>query len=178
MQKVTISDSNAGATIYYTTNGSFPNVTSNVYSGPVMVSASETLTAIAIAPGYALSWAASAQYYIGTTAVSLLYTAAGSGVYGFSGDGGPATLAQLDSPAWVARDSAGNLYISDQSNHVVRKVAAGTGIISTIAGTGKIGTSGMAAPQPARSSSCRARWHWIRTATCLSVIAAADWCGS
>ena len=44
MQKVTISDSNAGATIYYTTNGSFPNVTSNVYSGPVMVSASETLT--------------------------------------------------------------------------------------------------------------------------------------
>ena len=121
-------------------------MTSNVYSGPVMVSASETLAAIAVAPGYAQSWAASAQYYIGTTAVSLLYPAAGSGVAGYSGDGGPATLAQLDSPDWVARDSAGNLYLSDQSNHVVREVAAGTGTISTIAGTGKIGSSGDGGP--------------------------------
>ncbi len=145
-QKVTISDSNAGATIYYTTNGSLPNVTSNVYRGPVTVSSSETLTAIAIAPGYALSLAASAQYYIGTAAVSSLYTAAGSGLDGYSGDGGPATLAQLDSPVWVARDTAGNLYISDQSNHVVREVAAGTGNISTIAGTGKIGSSGDGGP--------------------------------
>ncbi len=145
-QKVTISDSNAGATIYYTTNGSLPTLDSNVYSGPVTVSSSETLVAIAIAPGYAPSTPASAQYYIGTAAVSLLYTAAGSGVDGFSGDGGPATLAQLYSPTWVARDSAGNLYISDQGNHVVREVAAGTGTIRTIAGTGKIGSSGDGGP--------------------------------
>jgi sugar lactone lactonase YvrE len=145
-QKVTITDPNAGATIYYTTNGSLPNVASNVYSGPVTVSSSATLAAIAIAPGYAPSLGTSAQYYIGTTPVSLLYTVAGSGVYGFSGDGGPATLAQLNSPAWVARDSAGNLYISDQGNHVVREVAAGTGTIRTIAGTGKIGSSGDGGP--------------------------------
>jgi sugar lactone lactonase YvrE len=145
-QKVTISDSNAGATIYYTTNGSLPNVTSNVYSGPITVSASETLAAMAVAPGYAPSLATFAQYYIGSTPVSLLYTAAGSGSYGYSGDGGPETLAQLNSPTWVARDSAGNLYISDQGNHVVREVAAGTGVISTIAGTGKIGSSGDGGP--------------------------------
>ncbi len=145
-QKVTISDSNAGATIYYTTNGSPPNLTSNVYSAPVTVSSSENLLAIAIASGYAPSSLASAQYYIGTAAVSLLYTAAGSGSDGYSGDGGPATLAQLDFPAWVARDSAGNLYISDQNNHVVREVAAGTGTISTIAGTGKFGISGDGGP--------------------------------
>jgi sugar lactone lactonase YvrE len=145
-QKVTISDSNAAATIYYTTNGSVPNLTSNVYSGPVTVSSSETLTAIAIASGYSPSLATSAQYYISTAAVSLLYTAVGSGLAGYSGDGGPATLAQLDSPDWVARDSAGNLYLSDQSNHVVREVAAGTGTISTIAGTGKIGSSGDGGP--------------------------------
>ncbi len=145
-QKVTISDSNAAATIYYTTNGSLPNVTSNVYSGPITVSASETLAAMAVAPGYAPSLATFAQYYIGSTPVSLLYTAAGSGSYGYSGDGGPATLAQLNSPTWVARDSTGNLYISDQGNHVVREVAAGTRVISTIAGTGKIGSSGDGGP--------------------------------
>ncbi len=145
-QKVTISDSNAGATIYYTTNGSYPNVGSNVYSGPITVSSSETLVVIAMAPGFAPSLAASDQYYIGTAPVSLLYTVAGSGLFGYSGNGGPATLAQLDNPTWVARDSAGNLYISDQTNHVVREVAAGTGTISTIAGTGKIGSSGDGGP--------------------------------
>ena len=50
---------------------------------------------------------------------------------GFSGDGGSATAPQLDSPRGVAVDAAGNLYIAACGNHRVRRVDAGTGIITT-----------------------------------------------
>ena len=56
--------------------------------------------------------------------------------YGFSGDGGPATQAQLNSPYDVAVDDAGNLYIADRENQRIRKVDS-TGTITTIAGTGE-----------------------------------------
>ncbi len=58
---------------------------------------------------------------------------AGTGMSGFSGDGGPATQALLNSPRGVSIDQAGNIYISDTDNHRIRRVTAG--IISTIAGT-------------------------------------------
>lgn len=63
-------------------------------------------------------------------------TVAGNGNQTFSGDGGPATAAGLDSPDGVAVDSAFNIYIGDTHNQRVRMVAAATGIITTIAGTG------------------------------------------
>jgi sugar lactone lactonase YvrE len=66
-------------------------------------------------------------------------TVAGTGEPGFSGDGGPATKAQLDFPAGVAVDGDGNLYISDENNRRIRKVDK-DGIITTFAGTGKCGT--------------------------------------
>ena len=62
-------------------------------------------------------------------------TVAGTGVTGFSGDGGAATSAQLSSPIAMAFDSAGNMYIADYSNHAIRKVDTG-GTITTVAGTG------------------------------------------
>jgi hypothetical protein len=62
-------------------------------------------------------------------------TVAGTGQDGFGGDGGPAEAAQLNCPAAVAVDSAGCLYIGDQYNHRIRKVAA-DGTLSTVAGTG------------------------------------------
>ncbi|WP_187142987.1 Ig-like domain repeat protein [Terriglobus albidus] len=71
----------------------------------------------------------------------LLTTAAGTGEQGFDGDGGAATQATLDSPAGVAIDASGNLYISDTKNQRIRKVSS-NGIISTIAGTGTAGFSG------------------------------------
>lgn len=63
-------------------------------------------------------------------------TVAGNGSQTYSGDGGLATAAGLDSPSGVAVDSALSLYIGDTHNKRVRMVAAATGIITTIAGTG------------------------------------------
>lgn len=62
-------------------------------------------------------------------------TVAGSGnPGGYSGDGGPATGAKLYAPYGLLLDDSGNLFIADSGNHVIRKVDAGTGIISTVAG--------------------------------------------
>ncbi len=61
-QTVTISDTTAGATIYYTTDGTAPTTSSTLYTGAIAVSSSETLEAIAVAPGYSTSAAASATY--------------------------------------------------------------------------------------------------------------------
>ncbi len=74
--------------------------------------------------------------------------AGGSDVFGFSGDGGAATLAQLNFPWGVAVDDTGNLYIADTDNNRVREVAA-NGIISTLAGTGIAGSNGDNGPAAA-----------------------------
>jgi N-acetylneuraminic acid mutarotase len=63
-QIVSISDTTPGAVIYYTTDGTSPNASSSVYSSPIVVSASETLEAIATASGYATSAVASATYTV------------------------------------------------------------------------------------------------------------------
>ena len=75
------------------------------------------------------------------TTAGIISTIAGTGVAGYSGDGGNAIDAQLDGPFGVALDSQGALYISDRINNRVRKVTA-DGIISTVAGTGVDGYSG------------------------------------
>ena len=68
-------------------------------------------------------------------------TIGGNGVLSYSGDGGPATSAQLNTPQAVAVDSSGNFYIADTFNNVVRKVST-AGIITTIAGNGTAGYGG------------------------------------
>lgn len=68
-------------------------------------------------------------------------TVAGTGTSGFSGDGGPAASAMLNSPSAVAVDSAGNLYIADTSNSRIRRVDSNR-IIATIAGNGQFNYSG------------------------------------
>ncbi|MDR4496277.1 MAG: hypothetical protein R3B74_18040 [Nitrospirales bacterium] len=65
-----------------------------------------------------------------------------TGTRGFSGDGGPATAAQLNVPHALVIDRSGNLFIADQGNFRIRRVDARTGIISTVVGNGKFGFSG------------------------------------
>ena len=72
-------------------------------------------------------------------------TVAGTGLGGFSGDGGPAATAQLANPTGVAVDRAGNLFVSDYGNFRIRKVSR-NGIISTVAGNGAPGLSGDGGP--------------------------------
>ncbi|PYT19792.1 MAG: hypothetical protein DMG58_35495, partial [Acidobacteria bacterium] len=81
----------------------------------------------------------------------LITTVAGNGTYSFSGDGGPATSAQL-SAAGVVVDSAGNLFISDFSNCRIRHVDATTQVINTIAGDGQCRSGGVGDGGPARAA--------------------------
>ncbi|HLV87510.1 MAG TPA: choice-of-anchor D domain-containing protein [Candidatus Sulfotelmatobacter sp.] len=71
----------------------------------------------------------------------IITTFAGNGTAGYSGDGGPATSAELQYPSALAFDGAGNLYIADSFNNVIRKVNT-SGIITTVAGNGSAGYSG------------------------------------
>jgi len=80
-----------------------------------------------------------------TAATGIITTVAGNGTAGYSGDGGPATSAELNFPAGVAVDSAGNLYIADYNNSVIRKVNT-SGIMTTVAGNGTGGYSGDSGP--------------------------------
>jgi hypothetical protein len=67
----------------------------------------------------------------------LITTVAGNGASGFSGDGGPATSAKLGAYlSGLAVDAGRDLFIADTINHCIRRVAAATGIITTVAGTG------------------------------------------
>jgi len=85
-----------------------------------------------------------------------IYTVAGNGTPGFSGDGGPATAAQLNNTAGVAVDGSGNLVIADLGNNAIRVVAKTTGTfygqamtagdIYTVAGSGTPGFSGDGGP--------------------------------
>jgi sugar lactone lactonase YvrE len=73
---------------------------------------------------------------------TVITTVAGTGIAGYSGDGGLATNAKLNFPSRPAIDSNGNMYIADVNNHRIRRVDATTGMIVTIAGTGTAGFSG------------------------------------
>jgi sugar lactone lactonase YvrE len=76
----------------------------------------------------------------------IITTVAGTGTAGYSGDGGPATSAQLNRPYGLQLDSSGNLYIADWNNFCIRYVSKANGSISTIAGTGVTGYNGDGIP--------------------------------
>ena len=76
----------------------------------------------------------------------IITTCAGTGMAGYSGDGGPAVAADMREPFMCAFDAAGNLFVCEATNHIVRRVDAVTGIITTVAGTGQAGYSGDGGP--------------------------------
>jgi hypothetical protein len=109
-------------------------------------------TAAALAAPYCMAMDSAGDLFIADTSdnrirevnhtTGVITTVAGTGIAGYSGDGGQATAAELNSPYAVAVDSSGNLYIADRSNERIREVNLATGVITTIAGTGSIGHSG------------------------------------
>ena len=88
---------------------------------------------------YVAEWGSSRIRKVDTKGV--ITTVAGTGTAGFGGDGGPAAKAQLSTPAGLALDSAGNLYIADFGNNRIRQVSS-SGNIATVAGNGNFWYSG------------------------------------
>jgi sugar lactone lactonase YvrE len=84
----------------------------------------------------------------------LVEIAAGSGMNRFRGDGGPAVAAEMNQPASIALDAAGNVFIADTQNHAIRRVDAKTGILTTVAGDGTAGFAGDGGP------AAKARLHY------------------
>jgi uncharacterized membrane protein YgcG len=78
-----------------------------------------------------------------------IVTAAGNGIAGYAGNNGPATAAELNDPVGMAVDSAGDLFIADYNNNVVREVVKATGDIITVAGNGQAGYGGNNGPATA-----------------------------
>ena len=128
-------------------DGTIVTVAGNGTSGLSVDGGSATSTGVPYPVGVAVDSSGnlyiSHQYFVRmVTPGGIISTVAGTGNFGYSGDGGPATSAQISSPQGLATDSAGNLYISDSSNQRVRKVTTANGVISTVAGTGIAGYSG------------------------------------
>lgn len=80
----------------------------------------------------------------------IITTVAGNNNSGFGGEGGPATLAELESPDGIAVGPDGSFYFSQPSHHRIRRVAP-NGIVTTVAGTGALGFSGDGGPATAAS---------------------------
>jgi Secretion system C-terminal sorting domain len=78
---------------------------------------------------------------VSTLQAQIISTIVGTGVTTFAGDGGAATLANINEPSGLAYDSHGNIFVMDQYNYRVRRVTP-SGIISTVVGTGSVGYSG------------------------------------
>ena len=122
-------------------------VISTVAGGsPAPATAAATSTVIGM-PGRVRLDSAGNVYFTALNSVfklssGVLTRVAGNGRPGYSGDGGPATSAQLNGPQGIAFDSAGDMYIADTLNQVVRMVAASSGNITTVAGNGTPGLDG------------------------------------
>ncbi len=85
-----------------------------------------------------------------TVSTGIITTMVGNGSGGYCGDNGSVTKAQIYHPVGVAADGAGNVFVVDRENHRIRKISS-TGIMTTLAGTGKPGFSGDGGPASAAS---------------------------
>jgi sugar lactone lactonase YvrE len=79
-------------------------------------------------------------------ATKRISTVAGNGMPGYGGDGGPAIQAALNEPYEIRFDQAGNMFVVEMMNHIVRRIDAANNTITTIAGTGQAGYSGDGGP--------------------------------
>src|SRR5215831_5054838 len=121
--------------------------TITTYAGPSLPVNGGLATTQAIDFPYAVISDAAAGFYVSSYAPSRIYRVgadgtltlvAGSGISGFSGDGGPATSAQINGPMGLALDGSGNLFFADNANNRIREITP-DGTISTVAGTSVAG---------------------------------------
>ena len=131
--------------------------TISTYAGPGLPVNGSIATAQAIDFPYAVVSDAAGGFYVSSyapcriyriTADGYLITIAGTGIPGFSGDGGPATSAQLNGPMGLALDASGNLFFADNGNNRIRQITP-NGNIDTVAGTGVPGFTGDGGPASA-----------------------------
>jgi sugar lactone lactonase YvrE len=146
---LTITDATPGAEIYVSLNGSAPTTLDQGYHGPIEITGSVTVQAVAVGPGYLASAPVSATYTITTPPAAVISTVAGDGVFGMLGIGGAAASAEIGEPVAVTFDGAGNLYIADGEKYVVWMVSATTGEITIVAGNGTFGYAGDGGPATA-----------------------------
>ena len=129
---VTFSDQGGAIGSATLVNGVATYATSSLAAGP------NTITA---------SYGGTAEFAPSTTGT--IVTAVGDGNYGYSGDNGPATAAELGGPWGLTFDSAGDLFIADANDNVVRELVKVTGDIITVAGNGAAGYKGDGGPATA-----------------------------
>lgn len=113
-------------------------------------------TGTTVAEPYGISVGPDGALYICEIAASIvrrldprtgrLSLVAGTGKSGYAGDGGKATQAVLNQPYEIRFDKHGNIFFVEMKNHIVRRIDAKTGLISTVAGTGTSGFSGDGGP--------------------------------
>ena len=118
----------------------------NLSTGIITTAATKLhqLTGVAVDPAGDL-FIADGGYVSETNHVTgAISTVAGNGTWGYSGDDGPATAAELAYPTGVAVDSAGDLFIADEGSSRIREVDVSTGVITTVAGGGIAGDNGRA----------------------------------
>ena len=125
----------------------FYDTTTNTDLGPASLNnngVATLSTSLLVAGPNALEavYGGDANFAGSSTSWSTITTVAGNGTGGYSGDGGPAASAELAEPWGVAVDAAGDIFIADAANNVVREVDRATGDITTVVGTGTAGYSG------------------------------------
>ena len=136
--QVTLTSVTAGATIFYTTDGSSPSTNSPVYSGPFILTAPTTVQAMSSVSGEVMSPVASTFFDVKPFVPGEIYnwtTIAGrAGWWGF--DDGTNQNARFAYPSGVAVDNAGNIFVADQYNYNIRKLTpVGTNwVVTTVAG--------------------------------------------
>jgi hypothetical protein len=159
-QPVTISDTTAGTTIYYTTNGTTPTTSSSVYGGAITVSASETLQAIAVESGYTTSGVGSAAYTISPVLPAPTFSPV-AGTYATSqpvtindATGGTTIYYTTNGTTPTTSSSVYGGAITVSASETLQAIAAESGYTTSAAGSAAYTISPVVTSGPSVATSC------------------------